>query len=109
MFNLVQTKEAGRDLDNLVAYMMYSLKNGQAANNFLSEYERQIHNLVIFPFGYRGVSFEYQGYEIHLKTFSSYNIFFVIDDLKHQIIILRVLKDRQNWKAILQNEDTYSF
>ena len=109
MYNLKITKEAGNDVDNLAAYMAYSLKNGQAAQHFLKEYHKRIQSLSIFPFGYRGIEIEYQGYEIRMKPFSSYNIFFVVDALKQQITILRVLKDRQNWKAILHNEDEYSF
>lgn len=109
MYRLRTTKEVGNDVDNLVAYMIYSLKNGQAASNFLDQYEKQIQNLTTFPFGYRGIGFEYQGYEIRMKPFSSYNIFFVVDTKTRQITILRVLKDRQNWKAILHNGDEYSF
>lgn len=109
MYRLRTTKEVKNDVDNLVAYMIYSLKNGQAASSFLDKYEKQIQNLATFPFGYRGIGFEYQGYEIRIKPFSTYNIFFVVDAEKHQITILRVLKDRQNWKSILHNEDVYSF
>lgn len=109
MYRLRETREARRDLTNLAAYMIYSLKNGQAAKDFLKSYKKQIHNLAIFPLAYRGVSFGYQGKEIRLKTFSSYNIFFVVDAKEQQITVLRVLKDRQNWKAILQDEEEYSF
>ena len=109
MYKLKLTREAGKDVENLVAYMAYTLKNGQAAVNFLKQYDRQVRNLATFPFGYRGIGFEYQGYEIRMKPFSSYNIFFVVDALKHQITILRVLKDKQNWKFILHSENEYSF
>ena len=109
MYRVMPTKEAENDVSSLVAYMVYQLKNEQAARRFLHEYDKQINSLTIFPFGYRGIGFEYQGYEIRMKPFSTYNIFFVVDALKHQITILRVLKDRQNWKAILHNEDEYSF
>lgn len=84
MYRLRTTKEVGNDVDNLVAYMIYSLKNGQAASNFLDQYEKQIQNLTTFPFGY-------------------------VDTKNCQITILRVLKDRQNWKTVLHNEDEYSF
>ena len=109
MYNLVQTIEAKRDVKNMAAYMKYSLKNGQAANNFLDLYYKQIQNLKIFPFAYRGVGFKYQGYEIRMKIFTSYNILFTVDVENNQIIILRVLKNRQDWNSILQNENRYSF
>jgi plasmid stabilization system protein ParE len=109
MYNLIQTIEARNDLDNLVFYMIYSLKNVQASEHFLQQYYEQIQKLTIFPFGYRGIGITYQGYEIRMKPFLTYNIFFVVDEKTNQITILRVLKDRQNWKHILHNRDEYSF
>ena len=84
MYKIRETKETKQDLRKLVAHMLYSLMNGQAASNFLNQYEKQLQNL-------------------------TYNIFFVVDEKTHQITILRVLKDRQNWKNMLHNEDEYSF
>lgn len=109
MYNLIQTKEAKNDLDNFVVYMIFSLKNVQAANNFLILYDKHRRNLATFPFGYRGIGIKYQGYEIRIKPFSSYNIFFVVDKTRNQITILRVLKDRQDWKNIIHSETGYSF
>lgn len=109
MYKLIQTREARDDLENLVVYMIYSLKNRQAASSFLDQYKKGIQNLTLFPFGYREIGFKYQGYEIRVKPFSSYNIFFVADGKAQQIIILRVLKNRQNWRNILYRENKYSF
>ena len=109
MYRLVQTFEAKQDIKNLAAYMKFSLKNQQAANNFLDLYYKQIQTLKTFPYAYRGVNFTYKGYEIRMKAFSSYNIFYVIDTMNHRIIILRVLKSLQNWEFVLNNEDEYSF
>ena len=89
--------------------MNYVLKNEQAANNFLNQYDKQIQNLTIFPFGYRGTDIQYHDYEIHLKPFSTYNIFYIIDAIQRQIVILRILKDRQNWNYSLQAGNNYSF
>ena len=54
--------------------------------------------------GYRGIGFEYRGYEIRLKSFDTYNVFFTINLTNEEIVILRVLKNRQDWKAILLEE-----
>lgn len=80
MYNLIQTQEARNDLDKLTAYMIYSLMNGQAANHFLEQYKRQTLNLTTFPFGYRGIGIKYHGYEIRMKPFLTYHIFFVVDE-----------------------------
>lgn len=109
MYRLNQTMEAKQDIKNLAVYMKYSLKNGQAANSFLNLYYEQIESLKLFPFAYRGVGFKYKDYEIRMKVFSSYNILFTVDVKNNQIIILRVLNERQNWKVILCNVDEYNF
>lgn len=42
----------------------------------LDRYDKEIESLRTFPFGYRGVIFEYGGYEIRLKPYDTYNVFF---------------------------------
>lgn len=106
-YRLMATQETDHDLFKLAKYMRDELCNPKAALDFYDEYEKQIQGLRTFPFGYRGISFEYRGYEIRLKPFDSYNIFFIVDAQKGEIVILRVLKDRQDWKTILQNHSEY--
>ena len=76
---------------------------------FLDKYDTEVQRLKNFPFGYRGVSFEYRGYEIRIKSFDTYNVFFTVDIEDHCVYILRVLKDRQDWKAIMANPLEYHF
>ena len=105
-YKIVETVEAGRNVENFAMYMMEAFKSKKAAFDFLKDYDKSVESLKTFPFGYRGVSFEYRRYEIRLKPFKSYNIFFTVDIEKEWIIILRVLKDRQDWQTILfQNTD----
>ena len=77
--------------------------------NFLDKYDKEVQRLTNFPFGYRGVSFEYRGYEIRIKSFGTYNVFFTVDIAEKQVFVLRVLKDRQDWKTILGSQDKYHF
>ena len=101
MLSLNETPEAKRDLSNLITYMIEELFNDKAAIDFLSHYHDKMNTLRIFPFGYRSTSFEYRGYDIRLKPFDSYNIFYIIDEDNNQICILRILKDLRDWKPIM--------
>ncbi|MBS5065712.1 MAG: type II toxin-antitoxin system RelE/ParE family toxin [Hungatella hathewayi] len=92
-YSLLETREAFHDLDVMAAYMVEKFKNSDAAIRFLNQYDEAISTLKLFPFGYRGISFEYRGYEIKLKPFGTYNIFFIVNMNEGQVIILRVLKD----------------
>lgn len=108
-YKVVVTQEALEDVSNLAKYMIDTFKNQKAADDFLDAYDKQVEVLGTFPIGYRGISIEYRGYEIRLKPFDTYNMFFVVDDEMGQIVILRLLKNLQNWKQILRMEVEYHF
>jgi len=46
-------------MTNLAAYMIKEFKNQKAAIAFLDRYDEAVQILEDFPFGYRGISFEY--------------------------------------------------
>lgn len=108
-YRVVMTKEALEDVSSLADYIVGTLKNQKAADDFLDAYDRQVGFLSTFPIGYRGISMEYRGYEIRLKPFDTYNLFFVVDDEIGQIVILRLLKNLQDWNQILRVETEYHF
>ncbi len=101
-YSLIETKESIEDVAHLAVYMIQEFKNHKAAFDFLEKYDNEVSTLSYFPFGYRGISFEYRGHEIRLKPFDTYNIFFVVDNTENTITILRVLKNKQDWKSILR-------
>lgn len=109
MYKLQQTLEAKQDVRNFTLYMILILKNKIAADNFLTQYEKQMFVLPVFPYAYRDIGYTYQGYAIRIKPFSTYNIFYVVDDTTNQITILRILKNRQDWKYIMYGSEEYSF
>lgn len=75
-YRVYESTEAVEDVTQLAEYLLNDLKNPKAAARFMGDYDRQVQQLKIFPFGYRGISFEYRGYEIRIKAFSTYNLFF---------------------------------
>lgn len=101
MYKVRETSEAIADVSNLAIYQIEEFKNAKAAIDFLDTYDKKIRSLETFPFGYRGISFTYRGYEIRMKPYDSYNIFFTVDIKAREIIIIRVLKQLQDWKQIL--------
>lgn len=108
-YRVLETREALEDVSNLAIYMINTFKNQKAADDFFNAYDRQVKNLCVFPIGYRGISIEYRGYEIHLKPFDTYNLFFIVDNDMGRIVILRLLKNLQDWKRILRIETEYHF
>lgn len=64
-------------------------KNQQAIDNLLNNYDKQVKSFMAFPIGYRGISVEYRGYEIRIKPFDTYNLFFVVNEEERSVTILR--------------------
>ena len=95
-FRIQQTEEAIDDVSRMAAYMMETLHNQKAADDFLAMYNRQIDLLRTFPLGCRGIQYHYHGYQVMQKSFGTYYIFYIIDNSEHLITILRVLKHTQN-------------
>lgn len=108
-YSVKETDEAIKDVINFAKYIKYHLKNPKAAKDFVDAYDVVSGKLSIFPKGYRGIGVEYREYEIKIMPFGTYNIFFVIDDIRYEIVILRVLKNLQNWNHILQVNNNYHF
>lgn len=107
LYKLKETNEAIKDVTELATYMIDRFKNQKAASDFVDRYDSEATQLCNFPYGYRGLSFEYRGYEIRVKPFDTYNLFFIVDSFEKTIVILRVLKDRQDWQTILSWHNEY--
>lgn len=104
-YSIRETIEAIEDVTRLAAYMIDELNNHKAAFSFITKYDKEVNLLSYSPFGYKGLNFTYKGYKIRKKPFYTYNIFFVINIDEKEIIILRVLKGRQNWHTIIWSMD----
>lgn len=108
-YNIMETNEVIQDVINFAYYMIDKFQNKKATEDFLDAYDDEVSGLDMFPNGYRGIGLEYRGYEIRIKPFDTYNIFFVVNEEKHEVTILRLLKDKQNWNRILKVKNKYHF
>ncbi|MBP3325907.1 MAG: hypothetical protein J6L77_05745 [Coprococcus sp.] len=57
--------------------------------------------LDIFPVGYDTTGFSYRGYEIYIKPYHSYLLFYTVDEYKSEVTVFRVLQDREDWQFIM--------
>ncbi|MDE6844912.1 MAG: type II toxin-antitoxin system RelE/ParE family toxin, partial [Lachnospiraceae bacterium] len=61
-----------------------------------------------FPMGYESTGYVIEGLNIYFKPYNTYLIFFVVED--STITVIRVLKDRMYWQAIIKKmQKTASF
>ena len=70
------------------------------AENFSKKIRSAIKALDPFAEGYEKTGYNIEGLEIYYKPYSTYLIFFVVEDAT--VTVIRVLKDRMYWQAILR-------
>ena len=75
-------------------------ENLQYAENFSNKIKSAIKALDPFAEGYEKTGYNIEGLEIYYKPYSTYLIFFVVEDAT--VTVIRVLKDRMYWQAILR-------
>ena len=108
-YKVLVTDEAIDDIFNSVKYIHIELGNPDAAEKLYSNLNREVNNTGLFPLKFSDSGIKYRGYIIHKKVFESYLLFYIMDNEKQTVYILRILKDRMNWQRILQNNKIYHF
>ena len=83
-------------------YIMNHFKYPELGNSFSMKMKRAALELEISPTGYSTTGFSLRGYDIYLKPYRTYLLFYTIDEDAGIVTILRVLKDGMNWQYILK-------
>jgi len=102
MFKVKYTYSSRDDIRKKKEYILNTFKYTGLGKRFSEKIKKAVNQLKIFPSGYDTTGFQYRGYDIHIMPSQSYLLFFVIDEQKQEIIILRVLQDGQDWKYIIK-------
>lgn len=79
----------------------YTFAN-QCIENFSKKIREATNGLKVLPKGHNTTDFEYRGYTIYLKPYRTYLIFYIVDEEKSIVTILRVLRDGMYWQYILR-------
>lgn len=91
-------KEAEHDVESIVYYMSERLKNPAASERFVAAFEKNLEAIRNFPYLGRTSEIFSDGKIVRIKSFETYRIFYIICYDRQEISILRVLKDKQDWK-----------
>ena len=103
------TDEALEDVFGLVKYIYIKLLNPSAGDKLYRDLKREIESTGYFPLKFYDTGLKYRGYVIHKKCYKSYLIFYMINDEKHEVYVLRVLKEMMDWKKLLKQKRLYHF
>ena len=96
------TPIADQDIEEISDYIAYELKNEIAAVDFLEKLEYQILRLEEFPFSCEVVTeklLRLKGYRKLLVN--NYIVFYIVDEQKREVDIVRVLYAMRAYKDLL--------
>ena len=98
------TAPALLDIQKALTYIVLNLQNKTAADNLYITINSKINNLPNFPNKYPLVNDPKLLYQqIRYIPVDNYLIFYIIDEAKRQIQILRFLYAKSNWLSILKH------
>lgn len=100
------TDSASRDLDEILSYVSYELKNPQAAKDLLDGIKAEINNICSFPFSGEEVKNEFvilQG--VRRVTVGNYNLYYYPNESKRTVTVLRIIYGKRDLNYILRDLD----
>ena len=95
------SKDALQDIKSIKTYILQTFMYREYAENFSRKIKSAIKALDPFAEGYEKTGYIIDGFEIYYKPYSTYLIFFVVEDMT--VTVIRVLKDRMYWQAIIKH------
>lgn len=101
-YKVVVTNSASMDLNSIVDYIYYSLKNPTAAVHLVNMFEGVVLSLAEFPKRHAVHDDPVlQSNEIRIATFGNYFALYTVDDNSKEVCIVRILYKRRDWISIL--------
>ena len=98
-YQILLSKDALQDIKDIKSYILKNFKYREYAENFSKKIKKAIKSLTPFAEGYEKTGYEIEGLEVYYKPYSTYLIFFVVEDTT--VTVIRVLKDRMYWQGII--------
>ena len=97
------TKAAERNLISAADHIEFVLKNPKAADDLLDEADTQINSLYEYPESCKVVNDPIlNSWGICYIKVKNYLAFFIIDEDKKEVIVVRFLFRKSNWNEILR-------
>ncbi|MCM1284500.1 MAG: type II toxin-antitoxin system RelE/ParE family toxin [Roseburia sp.] len=105
---VILTWEAIYDLTDIADYIEHNFGKSRA-DRFEKEIRRQIEDICYMSGIYGNTHVYYRSYSIFKKSFPPSIIFYIINEQKNEVHILRVLREERDWKNILKESQNYTY
>ena len=90
------------DMRKMKKYILDTFKYRELGEIFTKKMKEATEGLKTLPTGFDTVGFQYRGYDIHMKPYRTYLFFYVVDNDKKTVTVLRVMQDGMDWQFILK-------
>lgn len=107
-YKVLVTWEAIHDVANISDYIERNFTQ-DTADKFQNNLEKQLNNLKYFPYSLPKTELSYKEYSIYMKLFIPSLIFYIVDEGRKEVHILRILREESNWNHILKKHTKYTY
>lgn len=90
------------DMRKMKRYILDTFKYRELGENFTKKMKEATEGLKVLPTGFDTVGFQYRGYDIYMKPCRTYLFFYVVNQEKKTVTVLRVMQDGMDWQYILK-------
>ena len=101
-YKVVIAQSGKMDIMNKKRYIIENFKYRDYAQSFSAKIKKAVQDLDTLPTGYGITGFQYRGYDIYMKPNSNHLLFYMIDEEKMVVTVLRVLQDGMDWEYIIR-------
>lgn len=101
-YRIKYTYISKNDIEGMKKYILDNFKYRELGENFTKKIKTAVDGLRTLPTGHNTTGIRYRGYDIYLKPYHTYLLFYIVDDKLSVVTILRVLQDGMNWQYILK-------
>ena len=101
-YKLIVSKDADRDIDEIVSYIAHELKNTQAAISFLADVEQSYWHVTENPLMYslcNDERLQEAGYRI--IAIKRYLVIYRVDEARKSVFIVRVVYGARDYSKLL--------
>lgn len=102
-YRLVFARSAREDQKALKRYILEEFKYRQYGKNFDAKMKSAAKTIKNAASHIRPTSLYYRGYNIFMMVHKTYLFFYVVDEEKHRITVLRVLNEGREWMTVIRD------
>ena len=101
-YSIEFSKEAKKDLIDIYSYIKYNLQDDNNTNNFIENLKSEINDLKEYPTSHPIVDYDLiRRLKIRKIIVNDYIVFYIVDDDKDKVQIVRIMYGKQNWLELI--------